>query len=88
MPLFDRAAVSKGALEIAKIDWLGGYRQPPRPEWARICVMPHIGTDAPEAIEHAMQVYTDAFKAWLLHPHEAPKPATPRVRRVYARWCD
>lgn len=71
--LFDREAVSKAAMEIAKTDWRGGYRQPPSFETARSIVAPHVGTDVKEAVDHGAKVYLEAFTHWRARPHESPR---------------
>lgn len=88
MLLFDRKAVTKAALDIARADWLGGYRVAPSQETARSVVAPHIGTSVAEALDHGAHVYIEAFQQWLLRPHESPRHSPSRAPRVYARWCD
>lgn len=87
MTSFDRKKVTQAAREIARTDWLGGYRRPPSPEWARTVVEPHIGTDVPEAIEHAANVYRETFEEWLKNPEDAPRRHKPKVL-ICVRWCD
>ena len=69
---WDRAAVGKAAEEIAATDWRGGYRTQPTDEWAITVVTPHIGTDDPHAVRHAVAVYRGCFERWMLAPSKSP----------------
>lgn len=56
-------------VDIAAVDWRGGYRTPPTLDAARGCVR---GAVPPGDVDRAASLYRGCFEEWLTHPRRSP----------------